>query len=609
MNEMTIRRFYLFLAITVLLLLSPCYGDINLLKNPGFEDGNTGWAGRNCQFSVSTSQNHSGSQCARVYGRTDTWQGIKQSLMGKMVNGKTYQISGWVKLENTADTNVSITIAQADNADSNYIHVAGGICNDNNWVQLSGNFSLNYTGELGTLDIYFEGPAAGVNFYVDDVNVFGPPAGPPKPIDPNAAGKIDAAIRYQKLEGFGVSGGYDAGWLVAHPKKAELYDLLFKQLGLDIYRIQNLYGIDSNYIDDTAQIIADGKTVLGQPIKIMIACWSPPAQIKSNGNRTGGTLKKDADGKYAYNEFADWWAESLADLSKRGIDVNYMSIQNECDIETNYASCKFLPNEDSNWAGYNLAFEAVYKKLYSQMGKNMPKMLAPETMGFGRSRPYIDAIIDTNHVYGWVHHLYSDGSGGYDNPEGYVAALRKYAAKYGNKPIFQTEYSRNPDFNDAIYTARHIHNCLVYENVTSYCYWSLFRRAAIGGGLVTLAAPIGSDGYIINPPYYAFKQFSAFADAGWQRVEASANSPALRISAFVSPDSNQMSIVIINISDVDITFDLSVGNFDIKDSNVYRTSLSENCVSAGKFKSGDLTLPKKSITTITLTGTSVPAKL
>ena len=576
----------------------------NLLINPGFENGKTGWAGRNCSIAVDSNEKHSGLQSAKAFGRNDTWQGIKQSLIGKMENGKTYRISAWVKLENSDSNNIQLTIAQSDNIDTNYIHVAAGIGSNSNWVQLSGDFTLNYIGALGTLDVYFEGPAAGVNFYVDDVNVFGPPAAPLKPLDANAVGKIDAGIRYQNFEGFGAAGGYDPNWLTAHPKKEELYKLMFKDLGLDIYRIQNLYGINSAYIDNTAEIINGANKVLPEPIKIMIASWSPPLALKSTNHTTGGTLKKDADGKYVYDEFATWWTDSLSDLANRGINIDYMSIQNECDIVTPYASCKFSPAEDVNWAGYNLAFEAVYKKLYSRMGDKMPKMLAPETMGFGRSRPYIDAIIDTNHVYAWTHHLYSDGSGGYDNPEGYVAALRKYAARYAGKPFFQTEYSRNPDFNDAIFTARHIHNSLNYENAASYCYWSLFRRGNIGGGLVTLAAPIGSEGFKINPTYYAFKQFSAFINAGWQRIEASTNSPALRITAFISPDSNRMSIVITNTSaDTDIALALSTDNFKINAGKIYRTSRTENCIPAGDFnKDKTVILPKNSITTLALSG-------
>ncbi|MFA5293606.1 MAG: endo-1,4-beta-xylanase [Phycisphaerae bacterium] len=578
----------------------PDDSNTNLLVNPGFENGTAGWAGRNCSIAADTNEKHSGTKSAKAFGRTDTWQGIKQSMMGKMENGKTYRISAWVKLENADSSNIQLTIAQTDSADTNYIRIASAAADNRNWVELSGDFTLKYKGQLGTLDVYFEGPAAGVNFYVDDVNVFGPPAPPAKPLDTNAVGKIDAAIRYQQFEGFGAAGGYDPNWLTSNPKKQELYTLMFEDLGLEIYRIQNLYGIDEKYIDNTVEIINANVGVSLRPVKIMIASWSPPPALKSNNHTTGGTLKKDANGKYMYEEFADWWADSVANLSARGVKIDYLSIQNECDIETGYASCKFSPTEDTDWAGYNLAFEAVYKKLYSQFGDKMPKMLAPETMGFGRSRPYIDAIIDTNHVYAWTHHLYSDGSGGYENPEGYVAALRKYAARYAGKPFFQTEYSRNPDYNDAMFTARHIQNCLVHENLTSYCYWSLFRKGAIGGGLITLATPIGSEGYKINPTYYTFKQFSAFIKSGFQRIEASTDSPALRITSFISPDNKKISTVIINTSpDTDISLTITAENCKFASAKIYRTSRTENCILIGDMdKNNVLTVPKNSITTL-----------
>ncbi|OQA03288.1 MAG: Glucuronoxylanase XynC precursor [Planctomycetes bacterium ADurb.Bin401] len=334
----------------------------------------------------------------------------------------------------------------------------------------------------------------------------------------------------------------------------------------------------------------------------MIASWSPPPYLKNIDHTTAGTLKKNSAGKYMYDEFADWWVDSVKDLSARGITVDYLSIQNECDIETGYASCKFMPSEDANWAGYNLALEAVYRKLNSEFGEKVPKLLAPETMGFGNSRRYIDAIIDQNHVYAWTHHLYSDGAGGYDHPEAYVAALRKYAQKYAGRPFFQTEYSRNQDFNDAVFTARHIHNCLVHENLASYSYWSLFRKGS--GGLITLSNPVGSEGFTINPTYYAFKQFSAFVDDNWQRIDAQTNSSALRISAFINPQNDKISIVIINISpDTDISLSLSHTAFDVSAGKIYRTSKTENCRLVGDFEKGKpLIVTKNSIMTISIKG-------
>ena len=39
---------------------------------------------------------------------------------------------------------------------------------------MSGEFTLDVDGVLSTLDVYFEGPEPGVNFYVDDVKVLAP---------------------------------------------------------------------------------------------------------------------------------------------------------------------------------------------------------------------------------------------------------------------------------------------------------------------------------------------------------------------------------------------------------------------------------------------------
>lgn len=195
---MFIKYFSTMLFFAACLALSPCYGDTNILVNPAFEDSN-GWTDRSCTFTYTAEQKHSGSKSGKASGRTENWQGIKQSVLGKMENGKTYQISGWVRLENAIGNNITASVEQQDGAGTQYFNVATVSAVDNNWVQLSGSFTPNFSGPVQVLDVYFEGPAADVNFYVDDVNVFGPsaaaappakpPAAKPKPAEPNAAGK------------------------------------------------------------------------------------------------------------------------------------------------------------------------------------------------------------------------------------------------------------------------------------------------------------------------------------------------------------------------------------------------------------------------------------
>ena len=175
------------LLLSLLVSFAPAFGDTNLLTNPGFENGAEGWSDRSCKIEVVTTPVHSGAKSVKVFGRTETWQGIKQSLLGKVTNGKTYKISAWVRLENSEAGTVTISIEQTDDSDTKYKNVVSGLANNAGWVELSGDFTLDVTGTLKTLDVYFEGPVPDVNFFVDDVVVLGPEATKAAPADPNAA--------------------------------------------------------------------------------------------------------------------------------------------------------------------------------------------------------------------------------------------------------------------------------------------------------------------------------------------------------------------------------------------------------------------------------------
>ncbi|MFA6743006.1 MAG: carbohydrate binding domain-containing protein [Candidatus Neomarinimicrobiota bacterium] len=583
--------------------LAIAYGDANIVVNPGFEGGREGWFDRTCAIEVVSSPVHDGRGSGKALNRLANWQGIKQSLFGRMVDGKTYKVSGWVRLDNAPSDEVAISFEQQDDSGTKYIGVARGIATDSSWIQLSGEFTLNVTGILSVLDVYFEGPAPGVNFYVDDVVVYGPEANPPIIIPPSPKSKslADAKIRYQKIEGLGASGAYYTLNLVSHNKFPELCNLLFKELGLDIFRIRNTYEIEPNTLQETIKIIKGAKATRGSDLKVLMSSWSPPPSLKSNDNEVGGTLKK-VDGKFVYAEFADWWYESLKTYAKAGVTIDYISIQNELNYEAPWASCRFAPTEsdDTTLAAHDIAFETVWQKLHSTMGNKMPKMIAPETSGLGDAEAYIKNIKDLSHVYGYAHHLY-DCSGCGAEPDRFIprmTSFREMARKYGDKPIFQTEFEDDPGaWPDALNTALLLHNALTVAEVSAYLYWDLFW--APGTGLVSMD---DSDSYTIKPTYYAFKQYAAFIDAGWQRIDVSNDNSGLRISAYISPDNNKMTIVILNITqDMDISLRLSVKNFASRQGQIYRTSETENCVIVGEFnKKKPLELPANSITTLTL---------
>jgi len=192
------KSVFMSLSFLLFLPLAAAGGDTNILVNPGFEAGIEGWAGRTCTIAAVTSPVHGGLGSAKASGRTAAWQGIKQSVWGKMVEGKPYRISGWVRLANAPSATVALSFEQQDDGGTNYHGIATATVTDRDWVQLSGDFTLHVNGTASVLDVYFEGPPPGVDFYVDDVSVYGPEFIPPPfiPVKPDAAGKIDTGARY-----------------------------------------------------------------------------------------------------------------------------------------------------------------------------------------------------------------------------------------------------------------------------------------------------------------------------------------------------------------------------------------------------------------------------
>jgi glucuronoarabinoxylan endo-1,4-beta-xylanase len=438
---------------------------------------------------------------------------------------------------------------------------------------------------------------------------------------PPVTSEVHFGIVYQELEGFGAAGGWEENWVLGIPQISRniLYDILFMELGLDIYRLRNTYGYDSGYINNSAQIVSAAKS-RNPSLKILLSAWSPQASLKSNSQINGGgnaTLAKDPTDPnnsppyyYVYKKYAKWWADSLDAWGNNGVTADYVGMQNEPDYDvSSYESCRFNPTEDSNVAGFNQAFEAVYAEIYTRMGSNTPKMLVPETAGFNGLSNYIDNLIDSNHVYGYAHHLYNGFTGTYDNADGFIPVMTDFRDNYyGDKPLMQTEFSKGgtgdvTTFTEAMNLACLMHNSLVFENVSAYLYWELFWQSP--KGLVSFPS-WGT--YRINPIYYAFKHYAAFTNPGWYRVEASTALGSLGdlcISAFKNPDNNQLTIVIINKSTTSIDLMLTLKGFLPSSSEVYRSSQTESWVYLGPY-SPSLELPAYSFTTIHTTGTALP---
>lgn len=148
-----------------------------VLRNPGFEEGLQSWVwpGAWWTFSITIDAPHSGKQAARVSDRTHSWNGIGQSILGRIEPEKVYECAAWVRIENAPGATVSLHVAKDDAGNggaATHRHIASARVVERNWTEIRGRYTLSeVTGSLKRLFFYFEGPPPGVNLLVDDVSV------------------------------------------------------------------------------------------------------------------------------------------------------------------------------------------------------------------------------------------------------------------------------------------------------------------------------------------------------------------------------------------------------------------------------------------------------
>jgi glucuronoarabinoxylan endo-1,4-beta-xylanase len=298
----------------------------------------------------------------------------------------------------------------------------------------------------------------------------------------------------------------------------------------------------------------------------------------------------------------------LRHYASLGIEPDYVTIQNEPDfIPPDWEGCKFEPTETAKYPGYDRALEAVHRRISSL--PSAPKILGPEVVGVhnGKVQNYTKSM-NLDLVYGVAHHLYEKGDDGvwdwrYPGPDSYVAPMKAAAAAAAAKPLFQTEFQTDEDrgVEGGFETAWLIHNSLVEEGVAAFFYWDLVWQPR--GGLVSV------DGarYTIRDQYYSLKHYARFTDPGDVRIGARADSPDLKVSAFLSPAGERVTVVMLNVGERRMDVRLDPGAFVIATSAAYRTTYrpgaSEVWAELGSLSAeGVIALPPRSVATVVLAG-------
>jgi glucuronoarabinoxylan endo-1,4-beta-xylanase len=76
----------------------------------------------------------------------------------------------------------------------------------------------------------------------------------------------------------------------------------------------------------------------------------------------------------------------------------------------------------------------------------------------------------------------------------------------------------------------------------------------------------------VRDQYYSVRHFARFTDPGYRRIAAGSDAAGLLVSAWISPDDNQLTVVALNTSSEPHNVKVDAGGFVGKESKAFRTT-------------------------------------
>lgn len=155
-------------------------GASNVLGNPGFEASSSmsGWVtfGGTPTLQGSTLSKHGGTRSALISDRSATYMGIARDIRNLVQVDKGHDLRIWVRTRQNLAATYDLGIKRVDAAGTRYFSLDRRTLAPGKWVKLGGYYRHTPSGEVSLLQLYVNGPDAGVEFFVDDARLEPPPA-------------------------------------------------------------------------------------------------------------------------------------------------------------------------------------------------------------------------------------------------------------------------------------------------------------------------------------------------------------------------------------------------------------------------------------------------
>lgn len=192
------------------------------------------------------------------------------------------------------------------------------------------------------------------------------------PFLPDAAGEENRLINlypnihYEALEGFGGAITDAAAFVYSQMSPAQRRELLehyFTPQGMNYQFVRipmdscdfsvSMYEAKSSpsQVFDFSRteqyilpMLRDAEAVAGRQLPVFLSPWSPPAYMKTNLSRIGGSLKKEY-----YEEYAHYLCTYIENFQRHGFRVARISLQNEPKATQTWDSCVFSAQEEKEF--------------------------------------------------------------------------------------------------------------------------------------------------------------------------------------------------------------------------------------------------------------------
>lgn len=308
-----------------------------------------------------------------------------------------------------------------------------------------------------------------------------------------------------------------------------------------------------------------------EKVEIMLTPWSPPAYMKSNGQKNGGGKLL----KQFYGRWAEYICKYISEYKLREIPVSMLSVQNEPNAIQKWDSCIFTSEDEK-------CFLSDY--LYPELKKKQIDDIHIYIWDHNKERLFDRAIeiIDekTNDmVYGLAFHWYSGD---------HFDAIRLVKQLFPDKRLLFSEgcieYSHSSAKDELEHAQHYAHDIIGDMNagMDTFLDWNIVLDEMGGPNHANnlCAAPIVFSSINVslekNLSYYYIQHFSKHISKGAVRFATTQYSNELEITAFINSD-NSLAIVILNSQEKNITSYLR---------------LNKNIM--------EVSFPQRSITTITI---------